>query len=180
MSKVFDNLLQEKLISTELFVIVDNCISAADVVRKLGYAVKGQLTSKVLDFLIKNDIDYSHFRVNGSKKAAFINKVCPVCSKEFITYEKENSTTCGYSCANTYFRSGKNNPNYTGSIGNRISARKYREVAYSTYGKKCNRCAYDNPLALEVHHIDRDRTNNSISNLEVLCCNCHALEHKKS
>lgn len=178
MSKVFDKLLQEKLDSTELLSIVDSSISAADVVRKLGYAVKGLLTSKVLDFLNRNEIDYTHFRINGSKKPGYIDKICPVCSKEFTTYERENNTTCSYSCANTYFRSGSNNPNFTGSLTNRISGRRYRDIAYKVYGKICSKCGYDNALALEVHHKDRNRENNSIDNLEVLCCNCHAIEHK--
>jgi hypothetical protein len=42
---------------------------------------------------------------------------------------------------------------------------------------ECARCGYDNSLVLEVHHKDRDRENNSIENLEVLCANCHKLEH---
>ena len=29
-------------------------------------------------------------------------------------------------------------------------------------------------VPLEVHHIDGDRTNNDYSNLQLLCCNCHA------
>jgi hypothetical protein len=28
---------------------------------------------------------------------------------------------------------------------------------------------------LEVHHIDRDRTNNDIENLIILCCNHHRI-----
>lgn len=30
-------------------------------------------------------------------------------------------------------------------------------------------------IPLEVHHKDGDRTNNVINNLQLLCCNCHAL-----
>lgn len=30
------------------------------------------------------------------------------------------------------------------------------------------------PIALEVHHIDGDRTNNDLTNLQCLCPNCHA------
>lgn len=45
---------------------------------------------------------------------------------------------------------------------------------------KCNRCNYDSePLILGVHHKDRDRNNNDLSNLEILCPNCHSLEHLK-
>jgi len=29
-------------------------------------------------------------------------------------------------------------------------------------------------IPLEIEHIDGDRTNNEISNLKLLCCNCHA------
>lgn len=44
----------------------------------------------------------------------------------------------------------------------------------------CNRCNYNTELLiLGVHHRDRDRNNNDIDNLEVLCPNCHSLEHLK-
>ena len=45
-------------------------------------------------------------------------------------------------------------------------------------GHKCEKCGntewFGQPIALEVHHIDGDRTNNSVENLQVLCPNCHA------
>ena len=44
---------------------------------------------------------------------------------------------------------------------------------------KCEECDLSEwrsfPITLEIHHIDGDRTNNSLSNLQLLCCNCHAL-----
>jgi 5-methylcytosine-specific restriction endonuclease McrA len=51
---------------------------------------------------------------------------------------------------------------------------------FSRFGRmaKCERCGYDDkPGILQVHHKDRDRENNALSNLEVLCPNCHAEEH---
>lgn len=30
-------------------------------------------------------------------------------------------------------------------------------------------------IPLEIHHIDGDKTNNTIENLQILCPNCHAL-----
>ena len=46
--------------------------------------------------------------------------------------------------------------------------------------KECNRCGYSAyPDILGVHHIDRNRDNNDLSNLEVLCPNCHSVEHMK-
>lgn len=45
---------------------------------------------------------------------------------------------------------------------------------------KCQNCGCDGhwqggEISLELHHIDGDNTNNSISNLQYLCPNCHAL-----
>ena len=40
----------------------------------------------------------------------------------------------------------------------------------------CQRCKADS-VSLEVHHIDRDRSNNSLENLMKLCEPCHRLEH---
>jgi len=55
---------------------------------------------------------------------------------------------------------------------------EYRKKALSYYGLTCNRCGYNQTeYVLEVHHKDRDRSNNALSNLEVLCANCHKEEH---
>lgn len=54
----------------------------------------------------------------------------------------------------------------------------YREFAFAHFDDKCNRCNYNAFTSiLIVHHKDRDRSNNDLSNLEILCPNCHALEH---
>lgn len=55
---------------------------------------------------------------------------------------------------------------------------RYRDIAFAVKPKKCERCNYDKHEAgIVVHHIDRNRENNDISNLEVLCAICHAIEH---
>ena len=42
----------------------------------------------------------------------------------------------------------------------------------------CVRCGYaEHPEILVIHHKNRDRTNNKPRNIEVLCPNCHAVEH---
>jgi 5-methylcytosine-specific restriction endonuclease McrA len=44
----------------------------------------------------------------------------------------------------------------------------------------CERCGYDEePRILGVHHKDRNRKNNELANLEVLCPMCHSLEHMR-
>ncbi len=51
----------------------------------------------------------------------------------------------------------------------------YRTRAFRTYGKICVGCGYDEDTRmLDVDHIDSNRKNNSIENLQVLCVWCHA------
>ena len=46
-------------------------------------------------------------------------------------------------------------------------------------GNKCESCGLeewlDCPITLEVHHIDGDKTNNTLENLQLLCPNCHSV-----
>ena len=46
-------------------------------------------------------------------------------------------------------------------------------------GNKCENCNLTNWLTklipIELHHLDGNRTNNNLDNLQLLCCNCHAL-----
>lgn len=46
-------------------------------------------------------------------------------------------------------------------------------------GRACECCGLTEwmkrPIALEIHHIDGDRLNNNLDNLQLLCLNCHAL-----
>lgn len=46
-------------------------------------------------------------------------------------------------------------------------------------GHQCEQCKNESWLGesipLEIHHKDGDRTNNTLDNLLLLCCNCHAL-----
>jgi hypothetical protein len=43
--------------------------------------------------------------------------------------------------------------------------------------KKCERCEYDKYEILQIHHKDRNRNNNDLSNLQLICPNCHYEEH---
>lgn len=45
---------------------------------------------------------------------------------------------------------------------------------------QCEMCGYNaHPEILGIHHKDENRKNNDLSNLIVLCPNCHSLQHRK-
>jgi hypothetical protein len=55
----------------------------------------------------------------------------------------------------------------------------WREAAFSAFPHFCDECGFvgdgDNPL--HVHHKDRDRKNNDVSNLRIMCRSCHFSLH---
>lgn len=54
----------------------------------------------------------------------------------------------------------------------------YRRKIFTIRPKTCERCGYNkHEAAIIVHHKDRNRKNDNIDNLEVLCANCHLEEH---
>lgn len=58
------------------------------------------------------------------------------------------------------------------------SENNYRAIAFRNLPHCCNRCGYQKVIGvLQVHHIDRDKTNSNILNLEILCPTCHMEEH---
>jgi len=68
-------------------------------------------------------------------------------------------------------RIGENNPHYKNGIGS------YRQRAWKMLPHKCRKCGIENDKILIIHHKDRDRKNNKMENLEILCLNCHFLAH---
>ena len=55
----------------------------------------------------------------------------------------------------------------------------YRERCKKKFLKGCVGCDEKKRYKLLVHHIDGSRQNNVMSNLEVVCYNCHAVRHLK-
>lgn len=51
----------------------------------------------------------------------------------------------------------------------------YRRLAFARYDPLCAHCGFGVPAVLEVAHLDADRSNNELSNLVILCPNCHKM-----
>lgn len=70
---------------------------------------------------------------------------------------------------------GINNSNYNAESTNRNFYDLKKKVKLNQY--YCNRC--NSSSNLEIHHIDHNRNNDSLQNLEILCKSCHSIEHKR-
>ena len=73
----------------------------------------------------------------------------------------------------------KNNYNYDRfTKGHVIKAANALPALINIRGRKCENCGLENwlnqPITLEVHHIDGDKLNNDLNNLLLLCPNCHS------
>ncbi len=116
------------------------------------------------------------------------NVICAYCNQPFYKNEskKKNSKHGIYFCSRKHKDKGQglefgiskiHPPHY----GDGHGIRNYRSKALKNYPNECNRCGYSAaPSILVVHHKDRNRFNNNLDNLEILCPNCHALKHKLS
>lgn len=93
--------------------------------------------------------------------------------KKSLTGNLYCSRSCSAGKNNTLFKKWENHPQYKNGI------RGYRELKLNSVNDpKCEKCGFANILALEVHHKDRNRENNNLDNLQILCCNCHTIEHR--
>lgn len=121
------------------------------------------------------------------------------CSQQCTSVAKGNSLVCTCDhCGNLFFKSkSKAERSKSGKVfccrdckdaaqtymsdiqpAHYGTSSNYRILAFKHYKPVCSRCGYENIAALEVHHIDSNRDNNSIENLKILCANCHTLTHK--
>lgn len=83
--------------------------------------------------------------------------------------------TCSMGCSNTQ-RTGIK---YDGrSSKDKVKSQQALKIRLlKNRGINCERCGYSKLEILQVHHRDRNRSNNRLSNLELVCPNCHYEEH---
>lgn len=85
---------------------------------------------------------------------------------------------CNRKC-HAAFVSGPNNPGYVDGKTPETYAPGFRTAKRQVMdrdGMKCFLC--EDEKALDVHHIDRDRSNHALTNLVTLCRQCHAEQHR--
>lgn len=101
-----------------------------------------------------------------------VEKNCIVCGEKYLTSPSKavKRKYCSTKCINRGIL-GQWKPGF-GFVRNYMKLRGMLT--------KCERCNYNSHIEiLGIHHKDRNRKNNEFSNLEVLCPNCHSLEHMR-
>lgn len=100
-------------------------------------------------------------------------KPCIICGKPILS--GANKKTCSRSCANKHRAGIKYKLNRPRDKVKSYQALKIRLLKVK--GENCERCGYNKYEILQVHHKDRNRFNNELDNLELICPNCHFEEH---
>lgn len=110
------------------------------------------------------------------------NVECAYCSKKFyLNASSQKKSKSGlFFCSRTHKNAAQRiggikeiQPSHYGT-----SVTDYRGLALRELPNQCNRCGYNKfSQALQVHHIDENRDNNELSNLEILCPTCHWEHH---
>lgn len=100
-------------------------------------------------------------------------KNCVVCGKSILA--GLNKKTCSRICAN---KNRKGIKYGTKRVKDKVSSYKSLKLRLlNERDKKCERCGYGEFQILQIHHKDRNRNNNDLDNLELICPNCHTKEH---
>lgn len=130
--------------------IISKSISLAEVCKKLGLVPIGGNYQTVKWHIKLYNLDISHFTGQSWAKGLKLNSKPRINNDEF-------------------FLKNTNHSSHHTRI--RLFKSKIKE-------EKCESCKLekwlDKPIPLEVDHIDGDKFNNELSNLRILCANCHA------
>ena len=119
-----------------------------------------------------NKAKYCSRKCYYKAKTGSIKMPCAVCGKRVLRSPSRIKSgmrpCCSVKCRGLLCR--KKNPKTSASV--RVFKVRRGEL------RICERCGYDaRPEILVIHHKNRNRANNTKRNLEVLCPNCHAIEH---
>jgi hypothetical protein len=155
-------MVKEKYTKENLEKLVLESNTFSELVRKLtgNEKVHGNMVAFVKNKLINYNIDFSHFKGRGWSKGVKNNGFKAITKEDLIK---------NYLTPNPLKRTCNNN------IKNWL-------FGLELLKRKCDKCGIDDnwngsKLILQLDHIDGDNTNNELSNLRILCPNCHSQTH---
>lgn len=142
--------IMKKVSKEEFEKVVSESINIADVCRKLGWQPRGDNYKIVHKYLDEYDTDTSHFKRVRTNIGNVLNKEK---EKKAEYYLKEKSYV-------------------------KTSSLKWKLFSEGLKKYKCEKCGCTHwegkQIALQLHHINGDDTDNRFENLQILCPNCHS------
>lgn len=109
-------------------------------------------------------------------KTLIIN--CKSCKKEHFVQNKYSCSSlfCSQKCQHEYNR--KEKVRLWLEEGTKLDHRRIKEYLIDKNGNKCYTCGItkwnNNPIVMDLEHIDGNSQNNHIDNLALICPNCHS------
>lgn len=117
--------------------------------QKLGIVPAGGNYIILKKYIHQYDIDISHFTLQGSNKGKIFGP-----KRDISDYLSNKQPIQSW----------------------KLKRRLLKENIFEYKCYKCNKKTWLNhPIPIELHHIDGNNQNNNLSNLTLLCPNCHAL-----
>lgn len=134
--------------------IVASSYSYADVLRALDIVPAGGNYSTLKQRIEELNLDTTHFTGKGWSKGKTLPYRPKVSLEEVLVKDRPTDSS-------------------------HLRARLIREGIKDSLCETCKLVEWmGNPIPLELEHIDGDHTNNELSNLKLLCPNCHSMtEH---
>lgn len=137
-----------------------------------------------VEFCIRLNDKNKYCSKECSQKSSRLKRViinCSNCNKEIertgsrVAKSKNGLHFCDRKCKENAQKIGGIPELQPSHYGDGLST--YADKAFKKYGEKCVNCDISFRPLLEVHHIDGNRENAEIENLEVVCKNHHLLRH---
>ena len=126
--------------------------------------------------------EYCSTFCRGKSKINRVEVVCFCCGKKFgrvqskILNSRHGYSFCSRKCKEIAQSCDGNcdeiKPLHYGD-GRTVYARR----AFRNFKNECVQCGENKDYLLVVHHIDGDKDNGELTNLEIVCFNCHAERH---
>lgn len=113
-------------------------------------------------------------RTKKEANAKYIkHNICVVCDSSFRPVGSTYRLTCSNKCHKEWMEQYRYNPK---NIKHGGSQSRYQRIAREIKEQKCEMCNATD-VRLDVHHIDKNKSNNIIENIVILCVSCHAKLH---